>query len=132
MDRTIILKHLSDVVAGGFDACDCTENGQLYVVVRQLPTKNKDWILSAADILISIPNTYPIGGLDAFYVDRNLKLTTDQKHQRMSSEHKILERQWWLISWHYVDNKPWSSQDDTLLTHIYHCQRFLNQGSRFN
>ena len=130
MDDAIVSKHLSEVVAGGFDACDYSENNQRYLLVRKLPTISKDWNLSEADILISIPSNYPVGGLDAFYVDKNLELSNEQKHKRMASGHCLIKRQWWLVSWHYTDNKPWASQHDTLLTHIYHCQKFLIQGAR--
>lgn len=130
MDLTILKKQLSEVVAGGFNACDHTDDkGQFFVEVHQLPTISAEWNNTLINILFSIPNNYPLGGLDAFYVDRNLMLSNDQKHQRMQSEHSIQEKTWWLISWHY--NKPWSAQD-SFLTHIYHCQDFLKRGSRAN
>ena len=130
MEQALMLKQLSEAVAGGFNACDRIDNGQLYVLVNNVPTVHNDWNLATADILISVPSSYPVGGLDAFYVDRALMLKNDQKHPRMSSEHPILGKQWWLISWHY--NKPWSPSQDTFLTHIYHCQEYLRRGARSN
>ena len=130
MDQTLVLSQVSNMVAGGFNACDHVENGQRYILVTGVPTINMVWILPATDILISVPNNYPIGGLDAFYADKKLILKNGQKHPRMQAEHNILGRMWLLVSWHY--NKPWSPNQDTLLSHIYHCQDYFKKGSRSN
>ncbi|MBF0570813.1 MAG: hypothetical protein HQL12_02965 [Candidatus Omnitrophica bacterium] len=129
MEQSLILKQLSEAVAGGFNACDRMENGQLYMLVNGVPTLNKDWTIATVDILVSVPNTYPVGGLDAFYVDSALMLHNGQKHSRVQPAPNILGKSWGVVSWHY--NKPWSFSD-TFLTHIYHCQDFLRKGSRSN
>lgn len=130
MDQEIISKQLSEVAASGLNASGHTDDkGQYFLLVRQVETISKDWNSKKTDILFAVPNNYPIGGLDAFYADRGLILSNGQKHQRMQSEHIIIGKSWWLISWHY--NKPWSAQDN-LLTHIYHCKNFLKRGSRAN
>ena len=130
MDQQLLTKQLSEVVAGGFTASGHKDDkGQYYVIVSQVETISKDWGIEKVDILFSVSLNYPIGGLDAFHADKSLMLFNGQRHPRMQAEDHILGKHWWRISWHY--NKPWSTQD-SLLTHIYHCQDFLKRGSRSN
>jgi len=131
MGNDIIVKHLEEVLAGGYDACEAVYNDQRYLEVRKLPINNPPWNKTEVNILIAIPNTYNIAGLDGFYVENGLFLSGNQPHPRITGMHPIFNRQWQIVSWHYVDNKPWTASD-TLLTHVLHCQQFLKQGARSN
>lgn len=131
MDNHILSEHFAELLAGGFDACEHVENGQKYIEVRKLPINSPPWNKNEANILIVIPNNYNLGGLDGFYVENGVLLANNQPHPRtrVQGAYTILGRKWWIVSWHYYPNKPWSLKD-TLVTHVQHCRQFFKQGER--
>ena len=129
INKEIYQNHFSELIAGGFDACEHIENNQQYIEIRKATIKSPPWNKTEVNILIAVPANYNIGGLDAFYMDSQVVLANGQKHPRAQSKHQILGREWWLISWHYQDGKPWSKEDN-FITHVQHCRKFFKQGER--
>jgi len=131
MDNDIFSSHFAELLAGGFDACEHVENGQKYVEVRSLAIDSPPWNKTDANILIAIPSNYNIGGPDGFYVEDGILLASNQPHPRTKVQgfHIIIGRKWWIVSWHYYNNKPWT-KNDTLVTHTQHCRQFFKQGER--
>lgn len=106
------------------------EGGQRYVEVRDLPVPSPPWSRDRANILVAIPATYPVGGLDAFYLELTITHANGSVPYQ-SSTAQVDGRAWGLISWHYAINRPWSPRHDDLLSHIEHCRGyFLRRGVR--
>ncbi len=131
MENSVFKEHLAELLAGGFDACEHVENSQSWLEVRKLLIDNTLWNKDDVNILIAIPSNYNIGGLDGFYVEDGVLLGSGQPHPRTRVQGiaTILGRKWWIVSWHYRENKPWS-KDDTLVTHVHHCRQFFKQGGK--
>jgi len=131
MDNKIFSEHFAELLAGGFDACEHDVNGQKYVEVRRLLINSAAWNKTEVNILIAIPGNYNTGGLDGFYVEDGILLASNQPHPRTRVQgiSTILDRKWWIVSWHYYPNKPWSPKD-TLVTHVQHCRQFFKQGEK--
>ena len=97
--------------------------------VSDLEVPSPPWMTKRATILIAIPATYPIGGLDAFYIDRAATSHQGGAIPYEQSRVTIGGREWGLISWHYTVNRPWNPSRDNLASHIAHCRGyFLRRG----
>jgi len=103
-----------------------TENGQRYVELRNLPVPSPPWSSSFANIVVAVPATYPISGLDAFYVELPFNQANGSMPYQQSTA-QIGGRMYGLISWHYASNRPWNSLRDNLASHIEHCRGFFLQ-----
>ncbi len=103
-----------------------TESGQRYVELRNLPVPSPPWSSSFANIVVAVPATYPISGLDAFYVELPFgQMNGSMPYQQSTAQ--IGGRMYGLISWHYASNRPWNSLRDDLASHIAHCRGFFLQ-----
>jgi hypothetical protein len=112
----------------GIDARLLTEGAQYYVEVQDLSIPSPPWSKERVSIIISIPATYPAGGLDAFYVELPLSHTSGSIPNQQSSVY-ISGKTWMLISWHYASNRLWNPRHDDLASHITHCRGyFLRRG----
>jgi hypothetical protein len=98
-------------------------NGQRYAEALLLGIPTPPWSGGLANILIAVPDTYPQGGLDAFYLGSGL--TQNGVVPRQQSTVNLLNRNWSLISWHYPANRPWDPRFDDLAAHIEHCRGFF-------
>lgn len=81
------------------------------------------WSATRAKILIAVPDNYPQGGLDAFYLESGI--TQGGTVPRQQSTVSFLSRNWSLISWHYATSKPWDPRYDDLGSHVEHCRGFF-------
>lgn len=119
---------LQELQSEGYEVRQFIESGQRYVEVGALDVPSPPWSKQSARILVPIPETYPAGGLDAFYLEKCIA------HQGGSlpyeqSQATIDSRNWALISWHYPVNRPWRPDRDDLVTHVFHCRGyFLRRG----
>jgi hypothetical protein len=98
-------------------------DGQRYVEARLLDIPCPPWSSGTANILVAAPDTFPQGGLDAFYLESGV--TQNGAVPRQQSTAGFLGRSWSLISWHYANNRPWDPLIDDLGTHIEHCRGFF-------
>ena len=114
---------VASVVATGLRAQVVTSEGQRYVEVRGLGIPSPPWSCDAATILIAVPETYPKGGLDAFYLEQNVTQNGNVPYKQ--SVATIDGQSWHLISWHYADGKAWHPNHDDLASHIAHCRGFF-------
>ena len=111
------------VAAAGFQTRIVTGEGQRYVEVRGLLIPSPPWSKDEATVLIAIPETYPRGGLDAFYLEQSVTQGGNVPYQQSATT--IDGRSWGLISWHYANGKTWNSNHDDLASHIAHCRGFF-------
>jgi len=110
--------------AAGFDARLHSEQNQLYVEVGRLPIPSPPWSEATGRILIAIPATYPVSGLDAFYLHESLCHVNGTVPYSQNPV-RLCGQGWRLISWHYTLNRPWSPALDDLSTHLSHCRGFF-------
>jgi len=104
------------------------EGGQKYIEARDLAVPSPPWSLDRVSIVISVPATYPTGGLDAFYVEQTVAHAYGSIPYQQGTA-TIDGRPWALISWHYATNRPWNPRQDNLASHIEHCRGyFLKRG----
>ena len=111
------------VAAAGFQTRIVTGEGQRYVEVRGLLIPSPPWSKDEATVLIAIPETYPRGGLDAFYLEQSVTQGGNVPYQQSATT--IAGRSWGLISWHYANGKTWNPNHDDLASHIAHCRGFF-------
>lgn len=100
-------------------------NGQCYVLAPKIEAPSPPWDRRHYDIVIAIPALYGEAGLDAFYL--GLPYTYNGGvHERVSGDViRIDDRDWRLVSWHYVEGKTWTRGRDSLESHIMHCKGFM-------
>ena len=119
---------IHELKEAGIDARLLIESGQRYVEVRGIAVPSPPWSKNKSNILIAIPGTYPMGGLDAFYLDLQINHSSGSI-PNLQSVVQINGRSWGLISWHYANNRPWNPLCDDLSTHIEHCRgAFMRRG----
>jgi len=100
-----------------------TVGTQKFVEARGVRIPSPPWSHASANILIAIPATYPMGALDALYLEQGV--TQGGSVPRQQSTVQILGRNWSLISWHYATARPWSAMADDVGTHIEHCRGYF-------
>jgi hypothetical protein len=115
---------VSAVQEAGVDARLFTENGQRYVELRSILVPSPPWSASRANIVVAVPATYPMSGLDAFYLELPFGHANGSIPYQQSTV-QIGGRSYALISWHYASNRPWNSLRDDLASHIEHCRGFF-------
>jgi hypothetical protein len=112
------------VEEAGIEARLLSCGGQEYVEVRGAEVPSPPWSLDKLTLLISVPATYPAGGLDAFYIELPVRHASGAiPYQSQTAQ--IDFRSWGLISWHYQASRPWNPLHDDLSTHIEHCRGAL-------
>jgi hypothetical protein len=82
------------------------------------------WSVDKADILIIVPNGYPMAALDMFYVSPHIKLSNGQVPEAGNSFEDHIGKKWQRFSWHYKSRK-WNPAKDTMLSHINFCLKRL-------
>lgn len=117
-------RELEALAPDGLHAVVRDHNGQCYVEVSNVTVPTPPWSKDNVAILIAVPAAYPMGGLDAFYVEAGLAHAagTVPYQQGVSA---IAGKEWRLISWHYTLNRPWNAKSDDLRSHIEHCRGFF-------
>lgn len=108
----------------GIEAVVHSHNGQTYLEVSNVAVPSPLWSKARTAILFAVPATYPVGGLDAFYVEASLGHSSGTVPYQQGVS-VIAGKEWRLISWHYTLNRPWNSRTDDLGSHIEHCRGFF-------
>jgi len=108
----------------GIEARLFAERGQQYIELRSLIVPSPPWSSSRVNIVVAIPVTYPMSGLDAFYVELPFSQIGGGMPYQQSTV-QIGEKQYGLLSWHYATNRPWNPLRDDLSSHVEHCRGFF-------
>lgn len=115
---------IAHIQEAGVEARLLNIGAQKYVELSGLKTPTPPWHSGSATILITVPATYPLAGLDAFY----LELPFGHSSGSIPYQQQVANldgRTWALISWHYASNKQWEPRHDDLASHIEHCRGFF-------
>ncbi|MDQ6857486.1 MAG: hypothetical protein M3Z65_00650 [Chloroflexota bacterium] len=118
------ITEIDALIRRGVDLKLVNIGAQGYALVRGVPSPVPPWDRAAHDILISLPLA-DSAALDGFYLE--LPYGYNQAaHPRVSGQMiSYDDRQWQLVSWHYLDGQPWTPGHDDLDTHIEHCRGFF-------
>jgi hypothetical protein len=105
--------------------------GQCYARLSSVAAPTPPWDRSSYDVLVAVPFTYGISGLDAFYLKLPYSFNGGE-HPRVNGGIITVEgEQWRLVSWHYADGKEWVQGQDSLETHLQHVKGFFRgRGAR--
>jgi hypothetical protein len=127
------LQTIEDDVAAVAASCVAarliTENNQRFIEVSGLEIPSPPWSGKAATIAITVPATYPQGGLDGLYVEKTVNQSGSIPYQQ--STIPLGGREFVLVSWHYANGREWNPSRDDLASHIAHCRGyFLKRGVR--
>src|SRR5262245_47310150 len=105
-------------------------NGQCYALVEAMKSPAPPWGTPHHDILIPIPAAYDAAELDGFYIALPYTFNGGEHPRAKGNVIDVLQRKWCQVSWHYPDGKPWRRGQDSVETHIIHCQGFfLHRGA---
>lgn len=111
--------HYQAVVAT-FPNAQLHVNGAGYFLLLPKIELPPEWNPRLIDMLIIIPNGYPVAGLDMFYVDPVINLA-DGRTPEAGQHHEVyLGRKWQRFSWHYT-SRQWNPSRDSMLSHIRFC-----------
>lgn len=103
----------------------------------QLHPQGDGWVLTVFDkyplpsgfnqqstsLLVKVPPNYPLGGLDMFWTDSQLRLTGGSMPASTSSEH-YLGKPWLRFSWH---PHRWNPSSDSLVSYLKFIEKRLEQ-----
>jgi hypothetical protein len=105
-------------------------HNQWYALAKGLAAPVPPWDKEAFDILVAIPAAYDAASLDAFYLGLPYKFKNDTHPRVQGTVITVRDREWQLVSWHYLDGKPWLRGQDDLASHLTHCTGFfLHRGA---
>lgn len=97
--------------------------GSQHLVVIPDYTLPEHMMPDSGDLMIMVPDGYPLAGLDMFFLSPAVTLTDGRRPAGGEGHVDILGRQWQQMSWHY--QRPWNPNRDTLLTHLHFCNARL-------
>ena len=119
----IVGKHLSEVEAE-FETVEWLKHPAGNVlIIRDFPLPDH-WSDRKVDLMIIVPNGYPMTPLDMFYLNPTVNLSDGRVPDRGNVIEDHLGQKWQRFSWHY-QSRPWNPSKDTLLSHIRFCNRRL-------
>ncbi|MBX5460990.1 MAG: hypothetical protein IRZ28_07870 [Steroidobacteraceae bacterium] len=117
------LEHVSKLY-GEIERTD--ENARSFIVVRKMPLPSH-WNREHTDVLIIVPQGYPMAALDMFWVTPGLALADGRAPQNADLIEQYAGNSWQRFSWHYPPNYRWHPPKDNLLSHLRFVRTRLNQ-----
>jgi|GEM_PF-761892 len=95
---------------------------QRLLVVPKVPLPDH-WSKPSTDLLVVIPDGYPMAALDMFYVGPEINLNNGKTPGGSDIREVYLDRTWQRFSWHY--QKPWNPSRCSLASHLHFCMARL-------
>lgn len=117
-DGDLLADHLSQVQAEYGLASLVVNGNSRYLVVPnyKLPP---GWSRDSSDLLIIVPNGYPMAPLDMFYLERDVTLSGGREAGGSAQIELHLGKSWRRFSWHYTDGtSAWLPNRSTLKSHM--------------
>jgi hypothetical protein len=114
---------------GIYGAVDCLDEGtRVLVIIRRMPLA-PHWNRESTDVLIQVPQAYPLAAMDMFWVTPGLRLADGRAPQSGDQLETYGGQQWQRFSWHYPQGYGWNPAVDGLLTHIRFARTRLTQAA---
>lgn len=111
---------------GGVECID--EGARHLVIVRGLDLPGH-WNRSSTDILLQVPQGYPLAVLDMFWVTPGLTLADGRQPQNADQMETYAGRTWQRFSWHYPQGHRWNPATDGILSHLRFARLRLGQAN---
>lgn len=112
-------REITDIYPG---ATLSNHGAQRFLIIPEVPLQDH-WSKPSADLMVIVPDGYPMAPLDMFYVSPEINLNNGRKPGGSDNRETYLGRTWQRFSWHY--QKPWNPSRCSLVTHLHFCMARL-------
>lgn len=110
-----------------YGAVDCVEDGaRSMVIIRTVPLPSH-WNRASTDILVQVPQGYPMSAMDMFWVNPGLSLSDGRIPEKGDYLETFMRQTWQRFSWHYQNNHQWNPSVDGLCSHLRFARMRLGQ-----
>jgi hypothetical protein len=111
------------------DAVEVIEEGaRTLIIVREIELP-LHWNQRTTDLLIQVPQGYPLAALDMFWVTPGLVLSDGRQPQNADQMEAYAGRVWQRFSWHYPPEYQWNPTRDGILSHMRFARSRLSQAN---
>jgi hypothetical protein len=112
---------------GRYGVVDYVDEGsRSMIIVRSMPLPGH-WSRAATDILLQVPQGYPMSAMDMFWVTPGLTLVDGRMPERGDLMETYLGQSWQRFSWHYPNTYQWNPSVDSLSSHVRFARMRLGQ-----
>lgn len=101
------------------------ETARTFVILKQFSLA-QHWNMPKTELLLQVPQGYPLAAMDMFWVSPGLRLANGQIPQNADLLEQYCDRQWQRFSWHYSGSTPWNPAVDGLASHLRFVRVRLN------
>jgi hypothetical protein len=106
---------------------ECIDEGSRRLVIARGQELPAHWNRRSTDILLQVPQGYPLAALDMFWVTPGLSLADGRQPQNADQLEAYAGRTWQRFSWHYPPGHRWNPATDSLLSHLRFARVRLGQ-----
>jgi hypothetical protein len=106
---------------------ECIDEGTRRLVIARGQELPAHWNRRSTDILLQVPQGYPLAALDMFWVTPGLALADGRQPQNADQLETYAGRTWQRFSWHYPPGHRWNPATDGLLSHLRFARVRLGQ-----
>lgn len=108
---------------------DCIDEGtRCLVVLREQPLP-LHWNRPTTDILLQVPQGYPLAAMDMFWVTPGLTLADGRQPLNADQLETYVGQTWQRFSWHYPPGHCWNPATDGILSHLRFARARLGQAN---
>jgi Prokaryotic E2 family E len=106
---------------------ECIDEGTRRLVIAHDQDLPAHWNRCSTDILLQVPQGYPLSALDMFWVTPGLALADGRQPQNADQLETYAGRTWQRFSWHYPPGHRWNPATDGILSHLRFARVRLGQ-----
>lgn len=108
---------------------ECIDDGTRRLVIARGQELPAHWNRRSTDILLQVPQGYPLAALDMFWVTPGLALADGRQPQNADQLETYAGRTWQRFSWHYPPGHRWNPATDGILSHLRFARVRLGQAN---
>lgn len=108
---------------------ECIDDGPRRLVIARGQELPAHWNRRNTDILLQVPQGYPLAALDMFWVTPGLALADGRQPQNADQLETYAGRTWQRFSWHYPPGHRWNPATDGILSHLRFARVRLGQAN---
>lgn len=108
---------------------ECIDEGTRRLVIARGQELPAHWNRRSTDILLQVPQGYPLAALDMFWVTPGLALADGRQPQNADQLETYAGRTWQRFSWHYPPGHRWNPATDGLVSHLRFARVRLGQAN---
>lgn len=110
-----------------YDGVEFIDDGTRCLVIARGLALPAHWNRRSTDILLQVPQGYPLAALDMFWVTPGLTLADGRQPQNADQLETYAGRTWQRFSWHYPPGSRWNPATDGILSHLRFARVRLSQ-----